>query len=445
MDDFTLLYAPNINSYKRFAEGSFAPTAIAWGEDNRTCAVRLVGKGAGARMENRVPGGDVNPYLALAAMMAGGLHGVEAELPLGAAAGGQRLHLRRPAGADTLQKARDAFTTSSIARASLRRGGRRPLHEHGRRRAQGLQRRRHRLGAPPQLRKDVMTTHTVLNPATAEPVTEVPLATVEDTDAHIARAIEAFPAWRDLPPGERATLLRRFAALVDDHVDELADLEVRNAGHTLSNARWEAGNVRDVLNYYSAAPERLFGRQIPVAGGVDVTFHEPLGVVGVIVPWNFPMPIAGWGFGPALAAGNCVVLKPAELTPAHRDPPRRARPRGWAARGRVHGDRRQGLDRGGALRHAPRRAQGLLHRLDRGGQADHEGLCRPGEAGDARARWQVRQHRVRRRRPGRGGGHRAVRRVRQRRAGLLRAVADAGAARRRTTSSSAVWRRRWRR
>jgi betaine-aldehyde dehydrogenase len=103
--------------------------------------------------------------------------------------------------------------------------------------------------------------------------------------------------------------------VVDDHLEELAQLEVRNAGHTIGNARWEAGNVRDVLNYYSAAPERMFGRQIPVPGGVDLTFHEPLGVVGVIVPWNFPMPIAGWGFAPALAAGNCVVLKPAELTP----------------------------------------------------------------------------------------------------------------------------------
>ena len=90
---------------------------------------------------------------------------------------------------------------------------------------------------------------------------------------------------------------------------------MRNSGHTIGNARWEAGNVRDVLNYYSAAPERLFGRQIPVPGGIDLTFHEPLGVVGVIVPWNFPMPIAGWGFAPALAAGNTVVLKPAELTP----------------------------------------------------------------------------------------------------------------------------------
>ena len=157
--------------------------------------------------------------------------------------------------------------------------------------------------------------HTVINPATAAPVTDVPLASLADADAAIEAAHAAFPAWRAMPPGERATLLRRFAAVVDAHVDALAAHEVRNAGHTWGNARWEAGNVRDCLNYYAGAPERLFGRQIPVAGGIDVTFHEPLGVVGIIVPWNFPMPIAGWGFAPALAAGNTVVLKPAELTP----------------------------------------------------------------------------------------------------------------------------------
>ena len=118
-----------------------------------------------------------------------------------------------------------------------------------------------------------------------------------------------------MAPADRGRLLRRFAEAVDDHLEELAQLEVANSGHTIGNARWEAGNVRDVLTYYSAAPERLFGRQIPVAGGVDITFKEPLGVVGVIVPWNFPMPIAGWGLAPALAAGNTVVLKPAEYTP----------------------------------------------------------------------------------------------------------------------------------
>jgi betaine-aldehyde dehydrogenase len=155
----------------------------------------------------------------------------------------------------------------------------------------------------------------VRDPATGQPLTEVGLADLAETDAAIERAHRAFPGWRAVAPAERARLLRAFSAAIDAHLDELAWLEVANAGHTIGNARWEAGNVRDVLMYYSAAPERHFGRQIPVPGGVDVTFHEPLGVVGVIVPWNFPMPIAGWGFAPALAAGNTVVLKPAELTP----------------------------------------------------------------------------------------------------------------------------------
>jgi len=160
-----------------------------------------------------------------------------------------------------------------------------------------------------------VSSHSVIDPTTAAPFAEVDLASVDEVDELIGAAHAAFPAWRAVAPGERASLLRRFAAVVDAHVDELAALEVRNAGHTRANARWEARNVRDCLNYYSAAPERLFGRQIPVDGGIDVTFHEPLGVVGIIVPWNFPMPIAAWGFAPALAAGNTVVLKPAELTP----------------------------------------------------------------------------------------------------------------------------------
>ena len=160
-----------------------------------------------------------------------------------------------------------------------------------------------------------MTTTDVLNPATGRVVATVPSSSAEETDAAIERSRGAFDAWRQVSPGDRARLLRRFAAAVDAHVEELARLEVTSAGHTIGNARWEAGNVRDVLDYYAGAPERLTGHQIPVPGGLDVTFHEPLGVVGVIVPWNFPMPIAGWGFAPALAAGNTVVLKPAELTP----------------------------------------------------------------------------------------------------------------------------------
>jgi acyl-CoA reductase-like NAD-dependent aldehyde dehydrogenase len=110
-------------------------------------------------------------------------------------------------------------------------------------------------------------------------------------------------------------LLHRFAATVDASIEDLAQLEVRNSGHPISQARWEATHVRNVLEYYSASPERLIGKQIPVAGGIAVTFNEPIGVVGVITPWNFPMTIASWGFAPALAAGNAVVLKPAEWTP----------------------------------------------------------------------------------------------------------------------------------
>ena len=160
-----------------------------------------------------------------------------------------------------------------------------------------------------------MSTYTVINPATASAVKSVEMADLAITDAVISMANKAFESWRSVNPGDRAKLLRNFARVVDDHLEELAQLEVLNSGHTIGNARWEAGNVRDCLNYYSAAPERLFGRQIPVPNGIDITFKEPLGVIGIIVPWNFPMPIAGWGFAPALAAGNTVVLKPAELTP----------------------------------------------------------------------------------------------------------------------------------
>ncbi|WOI60164.1 aldehyde dehydrogenase family protein [Streptomyces fradiae] len=155
----------------------------------------------------------------------------------------------------------------------------------------------------------------VLNPATGERIATVPAATPEDVDAAVSRAARAQRAWAAAAPADRARLLRRFAATVDAHLEELALLEVREAGHTIGNARWEAGNVRDLLDYAAGGVERLTGRQIPVPGGVDVTFLEPLGVVGVIAPWNFPMPIAAWGAAPALAAGNAVLLKPAEATP----------------------------------------------------------------------------------------------------------------------------------
>jgi acyl-CoA reductase-like NAD-dependent aldehyde dehydrogenase len=155
----------------------------------------------------------------------------------------------------------------------------------------------------------------VIEPATEEILAELPQAGVEETDAAIARAREAFPAWRRIAPGERAELMRSVGALVAERVEELARLEARNVGKPISDARGEAAMVADVFNYYAGAPERLLGDTIPVDGGIDMTFREPLGVVGLITPWNFPLAIASWKLGPALAAGNTVVLKPAELTP----------------------------------------------------------------------------------------------------------------------------------
>jgi acyl-CoA reductase-like NAD-dependent aldehyde dehydrogenase len=156
---------------------------------------------------------------------------------------------------------------------------------------------------------------TVVNPATEEPIAEVAAAGVEETDAAVTRAKEAFPGWRAVAPTDRAQLLRRLATLVEEHGEELARLESRNVGKPIQGARGEVGMVAQVFHYYAGAVDKHFGETIPVGGGVDFTFREPLGVVGLIVPWNFPLNIASWKLGPALACGNTVVLKPAELTP----------------------------------------------------------------------------------------------------------------------------------
>lgn len=160
-----------------------------------------------------------------------------------------------------------------------------------------------------------MSSYTVINPADETVVETIEHIGIEETDAAIARAVSAQREWARRAPRDRAMLLRRFADAVDGDIEHLARLESVNAGHPITQARGEAAAVRDVLEYYAGSPERLIGQQIPVAGGVDITFHQPYGVVGVITPWNFPMPIASWGFAPALAAGNAVVLKPAEWTP----------------------------------------------------------------------------------------------------------------------------------
>jgi betaine-aldehyde dehydrogenase len=155
----------------------------------------------------------------------------------------------------------------------------------------------------------------ILNPATEETIAEIPAAGADETDAAVARAKEAFPAWRAVAPADRARLLRRLATLVEEYGEELARLESRNVGKPIQGARAETGMVAQVFHYYAGAVDKHFGETIPVAGGVDLTFREPLGVVGLIVPWNFPLNIASWKLGPALACGNTVVLKPAELTP----------------------------------------------------------------------------------------------------------------------------------
>jgi len=156
---------------------------------------------------------------------------------------------------------------------------------------------------------------TVVNPATEEPIAELDEAGVEETDAAVAAARRAFSAWASVAPADRARLLRGLAALVEEHADELALLETRNVGKPIADARGEVGMVAEVFHFYAGAVDKHYGETIPVSGGVDVTFREPLGVVGLIVPWNFPIAISSWKLGPALACGNTVVLKPAELTP----------------------------------------------------------------------------------------------------------------------------------
>jgi acyl-CoA reductase-like NAD-dependent aldehyde dehydrogenase len=155
----------------------------------------------------------------------------------------------------------------------------------------------------------------VRDPASEAVIERLPAATAEDTDRAVERAAAAYERWRAVAPADRARLLRRLAERLDAEREALAQLEMRNTGKPIADARGEMAMVVETFAYYAGAPERLLGDTIPVAGGVNLTFREPLGVVGLIVPWNFPLVIASWKLAPALAAGNTVVLKPAELTP----------------------------------------------------------------------------------------------------------------------------------
>jgi acyl-CoA reductase-like NAD-dependent aldehyde dehydrogenase len=158
-------------------------------------------------------------------------------------------------------------------------------------------------------------TLSVVNPATEETIAELDEAGIDETNAAVAAAKDAFPAWRAVAPADRARLLRRLATLVEDHHEELSRIESKNVGKPIQGARGEVAMVAQVFHFYAGAVDKHYGETIPVAGGVDLTFREPLGVVGLIVPWNFPLNIASWKLGPALATGNTVILKPAELTP----------------------------------------------------------------------------------------------------------------------------------
>ena len=245
---------------------------------------------------------------------------------------------------------------------------------------------------------------TVLNPATEEPIAELERAGVEETDAAVARAKEAFPAWRAVAPADRARLLRRLATLVEEHGEELARIESRNVGKPISGARGEVGMVAQVFHFYAGAVDKHHGESIPVAGGVDVTFREPLGVVGLIVPWNFPLNIASWKLGPALACGNTVVLKPAELTPLSALRLGELVLEAGIPEGVVNVVVGKGSVVGARLVEHPDVAKIGFTGSTEVGRTVMAGAAAHGQARHARARRQVGERRLRRRRPRARGG-----------------------------------------
>ena len=246
---------------------------------------------------------------------------------------------------------------------------------------------------------------------------------MEETDAAVARAREALPTWRRVAPGDRARLLRRLATLVEEHAEELALIESQNVGKPISGARGEVGMVAQVFHFYAGAVDKHYGETIPVAGGAAMTFREPIGVVGLIVPWNFPLNITSWKVGPALACGNTIVLKPAELTPLSALRLAELALDAGIPEGVFNVRRRQGLRRRAAADRASRRRQDRLHRLDRGRPEGDGGGGRDDQAGHAGARRQVGERDLRRLGSGEGSCVGPVRRLRQRGPGLLREVA----------------------
>jgi betaine-aldehyde dehydrogenase len=161
-----------------------------------------------------------------------------------------------------------------------------------------------------------MTAFHLIEPATGERLTSIEQATPADVDRAVRAADRAFPAWSRMNPRERGRILLKLSALIRENAEELARAESRNVGKPIRDSRDEVGLAADCFEYYAGAVNKIFGQTIPSAApGVLMTFREPLGVCGIIVPWNFPIAITSWKSSPALAMGNCVVLKPAEQTP----------------------------------------------------------------------------------------------------------------------------------
>ena len=250
----------------------------------------------------------------------------------------------------------------------------------------------------------------VVEPATEQVMAEVPRAGAEEADAAVAAAKAAFAAWRAIAPGDRALLLLRMSELIGERTEELATLEARNAGKPIGDARGEIEMVGECFRYYAGAPERLLGQTIPVAGGIDMTFREPLGVVGLITPWNFPMVIASWKVAPALAAGNTVVLKPAELTPLTAIEMERIGLEAGLPEGVLNVIPGPGSVAGKRLVEHPDVAKIAFTGSTEVGRGIAAAAREHDQAGDARARRQVRERDLRRRRPRRRGGRRARRR-----------------------------------
>ena len=382
MRELTLLLAPNINSYKRFAPGSFAPTALRWGRDNRTCALRLVGHGAALRVENRIPGGDVNPYLAIAAVIAGRSRRHR---------GGARARAARsratPTATRTPSTCRPAWPRratcgagSEFARSYIRRRRGRPLRQHGGRRARRVQRRRSPTGSGSggssgcERHSTTDTTEAARRRRARGASTPPPPAGHDGAAGHVERdrrgdrrgRRRCGPAWRAVAPADRGRLLRRFAEVVDAHLEELAA-----AGGAQLRAhdrqRPLGGRQRPRRADLLLAPRRSAcsaGRSRWPAGSTSRSRSRSASS-GSSSRGTSPCPSPAGAFAPALAAGNTVVLKPAELTPLTAIRLGELALEAGLPEGVFTVLPGQGLGRGGAVRHAPGRPQDLLHRLHR--------------------------------------------------------------------------------